>query len=237
MRSHRVHSCPLLLLAMLLLLSGSFLRAGGAEEAGKPGWEESTAGRWNSLPERTVEEGGDSFRAHVVLSPGTGVQWEKKVNVPLEDGTVLAIEMESSGVNVTSRDYDRYSAYFPVSVTIIFGEDSVSLPWRKRMGNFFRGLWHGFSPGGIRLSFAFGNVAPVGSMYRLGQEETVFLLGAEGERGKRILMSRNLREDFRAAYGRDPRGPVTRLLVSAQRPSREKGPIEVTIRITSPFLR
>ena len=33
------------------------------------------------------------------------------------------------------------------------------------------------------------------------------------------------------------KGPVTRILVSAQRPSREDGPIDVTLRITSPLLQ
>lgn len=124
-----------------------------------------------------------------------------------------------------------------MSVTVVFGKDSVDLPWKKQVGDFFRGIWHGFSPGGIRLTFAFGNSAPVGSMYRLCEEETVFLLGGKGDSGKRIRVSRDLKEDFRAAYGRDPKGPVTRILVSAQRPSREDAPIDVTLRIKSPLLR
>ena len=74
-------------------------------------------------------------------------------------------------------------------------------------------------------------------MYRLEEEETVFLLGSKGEQGKRIHESRHLKEDFRAAYGRDPKGPVTRLLVSGERPSREKGPIETEIRLSSPLLQ
>jgi len=237
MRKHRVLPVLVSLAAMLLLLPGSFLRAEGVEEARKAGWEESTPGRWNSLPERKVEAGGDSFRADAVLPPGTGVLWEKKVNKTLSPGDALVIEMASSGMNKTSRDYDRYKAHFPVSVTVVFGKDSVDLPWKKRVGDFFRGIWNGFSPGGIRLTFAFGSNAPVGSMYRLGEEETVFLLGGEGEMGKRIHVSRDLKEDFLAAYGRDPKGPVTRLLVSTIRPSREQGPIDVMLRITSPLLR
>jgi len=237
MRTHRVFPVLVPLAAMLLLLPGSFLRAEGTEEARKAGWEESTPGRWNSLPERKVEAGGDSFRADVVLLPGTGVLWEKKMNKTLSPGDALVIEMVSSGMNGTSRDYDRYKAHFPVSVTVVFGKDSVDLPWKKRVGDFFRGIWNGFSPGGIRLTFAFGNEAPLGSMYRLGEEETVFLLGGEGELGKKIQGSRDIKEDFRAAYGRDPKGPVTRLLVSAKRPSREQGPIDVTLLITSPLLR
>ena len=237
MRKHSVRPVLASLAAMLLLLPGSILRAEGTEEARKAGWEESTPGRWNSLPERKVEAGGDSFRADVVLPPGTGVRWEKKVNKTLSPGDALVIEMVSSGRNGTSRDYDRYKARFPVSVTVVFGKDSVDLPWKKRTGDFFRGIWHGFSPGGIRLTFAFGSDAPVGSMYRLGEEETVFLLAGEGELRKQIHVSRDLKEDFLAAYGRDPKGPVTRILVSAIRPSREDGPIDVTLSITSPLLQ
>ncbi len=237
MRNRRALPVLVPLAAMLLLLPGSFLRAEGTEEAGKAGWEESTPGRWNSLPERKVEAGGDSFRADVVLPPGTGVLWEKKMSKTLSPGDALAIEMVSSGTNGTSRDYDRNKAHFPVSVTVVFGKDSVDLPWKKRVGDFFRGIWNGFSPGGIRLTFAFGNEAPLGSMYRLGEEETVFLLGGEGELGKKIQVSRDLKEDFRAAYGRDPKGPVTRLLVSARRPSREEGPIDVMLHIASSLLR
>ena len=237
MRTHRVLSVSVSLAVMLLLFPGTFLRAEGTEEARKAGWEESTPGRWNSLPERKVKAEGDSFQADVVLSPGTGVLWEKKVNTIPSPRDVLVIEMVSSGTNETSRDYERYKAHFPVSVTVVFGKDSMDLPWKERAGDFFRAIWYGFSPGGIRLTFAFGNSAPVGSMYRLGEEETVFLLGDKGERGKRIRVSRDLKEAFRAAYGRDPRGPVTRIVVSAQRPSREDGPIDITLRITSPLLR
>jgi hypothetical protein len=237
MRKNRVLFVSVSLAAMLLLLPVTLLRAEGTEEARKAGWEESTSGRWNSLPERRVKAEGDSFQANVVLTPGTGVLWEKKVNTTLSPGDALVIEMVSSGTNETSRDYERYKAHFPVSVTVVFGKDSMDLSWKKRVGNFFRGIWYGFSPGGIRLTFAFGNSAPVGSMYRLGEEETVFLLGGKGERGKKIRVSRDLREDFRAAYGRDPKGPVTRILVSAQRPSREDGPIETEIHLSSPLLK
>ena len=237
MRKHKVLPVLVSLAAMLLLFPGSFLRAEGTEEARKAGWEESTPGRWNSLPERKVKAEGDSFQADVVLAPGTGVLWEKKVSKILSPGDALMIEMVSSGTNGTSRDYERYKAHFPVSVTVVFGKDSVDLPWKKQVGDFFRGIWHGFSPGGIRLTFAFGNSAPVGSMYRLCEEETVFLLGGKGDSGKRIRVSRDLKEDFRAAYGRDPKGPVTRLLVSEERPSREQGPIETEIHLSLPLLQ
>lgn len=237
MRKHRVHPAFLSLAALLLLLPGSFLRADETVAGGTAEWKESTPGRWNSLPERRVEEGDHSFRASIVLTPGTGVLWEKNVNKPVNPGTELAIMMESSGVNTTSHDYQRYKAYFPVSVTVVFGKDFVDLPWKKRLWNIFRGIWHGSSSGGIRMTFAYGNVVPVGSMYRLGEEETVFLLAGREEHGRKIESVRDLRADFLAAYGREPRGPVTRILVSAQRPADEDGPIDVTLRITSPLIR
>ncbi len=222
---------------LLLLFPVSAPRAGEMEEARKAGWEEGTPGRWNSLPERTVEAGGDAFRADLVLSPGTGVVWEKRIQKSLQPGDTLSIEMVSTGTNQTSRDYVRYEAHFPLSVTVVFGEESMNLPWKRQTVDFFREVWHGFTPGGIRLTFAFGNKAPEGSMYRLEEEETVFLVGGEAERGKRISESRNIMEDFRAAYGRYPKGPVTRILVSAERPSGEDSAIEGEIRLISPLLR
>ena len=225
------------LAALLMLSSPFFLFAAGTMEARKAGWEESTPGRWNSLPERNVSAGADFFRAEVVLSPGTGVLWEKRMKRNLLPEDSLSIEMVSKGTNRTSRDYREVEAHFPLSVTVVFGEDSVDLPGKKRVADFFRGIRHGFSPGGIRLTFAYGNEAPVNSMYRLGEEETVFILGGEEERGKRIKGTRKIKEDFRAAYGREPRGPVTRILISAIRPSREDGQIEVEISLSSPLLK
>lgn len=222
---------------LLALFSSSSLFAGGAEEARKAGWEEDTPGRWNSRAERKVEAGDDFFRAEIVLSPGTGILWEKRIRRDLLAEDSLSIEMVSTGINRTSRDYRRTEACFPLAVTVVFGEDSMDLPWKKRVSDFFRGIRHGFSPGGIRLTFAYGNEVPVNSMYRLGEEETVFVLGGEEERGKKIGGVRKIKDDFRAAYGRDPRGPVTLVLVSAIRPSREDGKLEVGIRLTSSILR
>jgi hypothetical protein len=237
MRRRKGFAAAVSLASLLLLFSGSFLGGGAAEDARTAGWEEGTPGRWNSLPQRKTQVDNDSFRAEIGLAPGTGVLWEKKTNRTLQPGDTLSIEMVSTGTNRTSRDYRRYSAFFPISVTVVFGQDSESLPWKKRFADFFRAVWHGFSPGGIRLTFAYGSVVPVGSMYRLVEEETVFILAGEEEKGKKIDTVRNLRDDFRAAYGREPKGPVTRIRVSAERPSRESGPIQVEIRITSPLLR
>lgn len=237
MRKGTVLPASLLLLAIFLFFPGSLPQTAGADEVRLGRWDEDSFGRWNSLPERKAEAEGDVFRAEVVLSPGSGVRWEQRVDRVLRPEDVLSIEMVSTGTNKTSRDYDRYAAHFPLSVTAVFGEDSMDLSWKRRVADFFRAMWHGFPPGGIRMTFAYGNNVPVGSMYRLGEEETVFVLGGEEEREKKIRVSRDLREDFRAAYGRPPRGPLTRILVSAERPSREKGAIEGEIRLSSPLLK
>ena len=225
------------LAALLLLSFPSSLFAAGTLEARKAGWEEGTPGRWNSLPERNVAAGAGFFRAEVALSPGTGVFWEKELKKDLLPEDTLSIEMVSKGINRTSRDYRRDEVHFPLSVTVVFGEDSMGLPWKKRVSDFFREVRRGFTPGGIRLTFAYGNETPVNSMYRLEEEETVFILGGEEERGKRISVTRKIKEDFQAAYGRAPRGPVTGILVSATRPSEEDGQVDVEIHLSSPLLR
>jgi hypothetical protein len=237
MRKRKGFAVAVSLAALLLLLPVSFPGGGASEDARTAGWEEGTPGRWNSLPQRKAQADKDFFRAEIGLAPGTGVLWEKKTKKPLQPGDTLSIEMVSTGTNRTSQDYRRYNAHFPISVIVVFGQDFESLTWKKRIADFFRAVWHGFSPGGIRLTYAYGSVVPVGSMYRLGEEETVFILAGEEEKGKKIDIVRNLRDDFRAAYGRDPKGPVTRMQVSAERPSRESGPIQAEIRITSPLLR
>ncbi len=237
MRMDRFLPGLILLAAFSLVHPGSLLRAVRADEAGLARWEEGGFGRWNSLPKRKVEAEGDVFRAEVVLSPGSGVRWEERVDRALRPEDDLSIEMVSTGTNKTSLDYNRYGAHFPLSVTAVFGEDSEDLGWKQRVKNFIRAIWHGFSPGGIRLTFAYGNNVPVGSMYRLGEEETVFILGGEEERGKKVHVARDLGEDFQAAYGRPPRGPLTRILVSAERPSGEDGAVEGEIRLSSPLLK
>jgi hypothetical protein len=237
MRRRKGFAFAVSLAALLLLLPGSFPGGGAAEDPRTAGWEEGTPGRWNSLPQRKAQADEDFFRVEIGLAPGTGVLWEKKMKRTLQPGDTLAIEMVSTGINRASQDYRRYNAHFPISVIVVFGQDFESLTWKKRIADFFRAVWHGFSPGGIRLTYAYGSVVPVGSMYRLGEEETVFILAGEEEKGKKIDIVRNLRDDFRAAYGRDPKGPVTRIQVSAERPSRESGPIQAEIRITSPLLR
>lgn len=223
--------------AVLLLVAAASAGAAGADTVRAAGWEESTPGRWNALPERTVEASDGVFEARIVLAPGTGVEWQKKTDKALRSDEPLSIEMTASGTNPSSRDYRRYEARFPLAVTVVFGKDSVPLPWKTRLVNFFREIWHGFTPSGVRLTYAYGNVVPDGSMYRLGEEETVFVLAGPEERGKPVHASRDVRDDFRAAYGRDPKGPVTRILVQAERPAHAAGSIETRIRVSSPLIR
>jgi len=223
-------------LAVLFLLVLS-IPSTGADPAGDlsaAGWEESTPGRWNSLPERKAEARDKGLSAGFVLSPGSGVAWEKKGMWDLAAGHVLSFEFTCDGTNPSSEDYREFRARFPVSVTAVFGKDSQDLSWKKRLGDFFLRIWSGFPPGGIRLTYAYGNRAPVGSMYRPDEEETVFILAGEEEKGKKIQAKRDLKEDFLAAYGRPPKGPVTRFIVRAERPSKEKGNLKGGVVLTLP---
>jgi hypothetical protein len=71
-------------------------------------------------------------------------------------------------------------------------------------------------------------------MYRLWEEETVFIVAGPEEAGKTISSIRRLGDDFRAAYGRPPNGPVTEVRASARRPSRMKGPVHTSITVRFP---
>ncbi len=218
----------------LLFLPADAPGADHASVLAAAGWEESAPGRWNRLPERKAVAADNALSGEVVLPPGTGLAWEKKGAWNLPAGAVLSFEFTSDGTNPSSEDYREFKARFPVSVTAVFGKESQHLPWKKRMSGFFRRLRWGFPPGGIRLTYAFGNRVPVGSMYRLAEEETVFILAGDEEKGKKIQAKRNLKQDFQAAYGRDPIGPVTRIIVRSERPSKEQGSIRASVRITLP---
>ena len=198
------------------------------------GWSESSPGLLASLPNRTAEIGASGIVGQFVLAPGTALLWERRWKGGSGPGPALEIEMSSEGTNVSSKDYREHGASFPVSVTAVFGRDSLDLPVRTRILDFFAAFWYGFRPGGIRLTYAIGHIAPAGSMYRLSDEETVFVLGGDEEKGKTITVRRDFAADFRAAYGRDARGPVTRLLVRAERPSRETGTIKARVRLVFP---
>jgi len=198
------------------------------------GWSESSPGLLTSLPHRTVEIRDSGIGGEFVLAPGTALLWERSWKGAPGPGTALGIEVSSAGINASSEDYRERSASFPVSVAAVFGRDSLDVPIKRRILDFFAAIWYGFRPGGIRLTYATGHIAPAGSMYRLSDEETVFVLAGDEERGKTVAVRRDLVADFRAAYGRDPRGPVTRLLVRAERPSRETGTIKARLRLDFP---
>jgi hypothetical protein len=224
------------LLALLFLAAIPAVSTGTdpASVLSAAGWEEYTPGRWNSLPERKVEARDKTMSAGFVLSPGSAVAWEKKGAWDPAAGAVLSFEFTFDVTNPSSDDYRVFKARFPVSVTAVFGAESQDLPWKRRLGRFFLRIWSGFPPGGILLTYACGNRAPVGSMYRTDEEETVFILAGEDDKGRKIQSKRDLKEDFLAAYGRPPKGPVTRIIVRAERPSKEKGNLKGGVVLTLP---
>lgn len=226
------------LVLVLVLLGAMSVPAAAADNTASAleaaGWSERSPGLLTSLPNRTVEIRVSGIGGEFVLAPGTALLWERRWKGASGPGPTLEIEMSSEGTNASSEDYREHGASFPVSVTAVFDRDSLSLPVRTRILDFFAAFWYGFRPGGIRLTYAMAHIAPAGSMYRLSDEETVFVLGGDEEKGKTISVRRDFVADFRAAYGRDPRGPVSRLLVRAERPSRETGTIKARIRLVFP---
>ncbi len=201
-------------------------------EDGIPGnWKESTGGRWESLPDRHVGATDNGISFEVTMAPGTGVSYRREDR---QAPTSAALRFAVDNVNVGRNDYLPGEAVFPAAVTFVFGDDSLKLGVKNRIGLFFRHLWHGFGPSGIRLTYAWGNGVPVKSMYRLWEEETVFVVAGPEDAGKTISTTRRLADDFRAAYGRLPNGPVTEVRVSARRPSREKGTVRASITVRIP---
>jgi len=199
------------------------------EERGK--WEESTAGRWESLPERRVGGTDNGISVEVTMPPGTGVSY---VRTGRWEPGPAALRFAADNVNPGGNDYFPGKAAFPASVTFVFGKDSLKLGAKRRVWLLMRQVWNGFTPSGIRLTYAWGNGLPVGSMYRLWEEETVFVVAGPEEVGKTVSTARRLADDFGAAYGRPPFGGVTEVRVSARRPSREKGPIRASVTVRFP---
>ena len=222
----KIALCVLGLIA-LLASSGRVFAVG--EGPGK--WDESTAGRRESLPERHVGATDNGISVEVTMSPGTGVLYR---HVGRWEPAPAALRFSADNVNVRGNDYLPGEAVFPASVTFVFGKDSLKLGARRRLELFLKQVWNGFTPSGIRLTYVWGNGLPVGSMYRLWEEETVFVVAGPEEVGKTISSTRRLGDDFRAAYGRPPNGPVTEIRVSARRPSREKGPVRASITVRFP---
>jgi hypothetical protein len=217
----------LLCFVALFALSGGIFAA--EENLGK--WVESTGGRSESLAERHVGATDNGIAFEATMAPGTSVSY--RLVGDWAPGSA-AIRFAVDNVNVGGNDYLPGEAKFPASVTFVFGKDSLTLGWKTRVGLFFKQLWNGFIPSGISLTYAWGNGLPVGSMYRLWEEETVFVVAGPEEVGKTISSTRRLGDDFKAAYGRSPRGPVTEVRASARRPSREKGAVHASITLRFP---
>jgi len=219
----------LLCFAALPASSGRLFAAG----VGPGKWEETTSGQWRGpLPERHVGATDNGISVEVTMPPGTGVSYRR---VGRWEPAPAALSFSADNVNVLGNDYKPAEAIFPASVTFVFGNDSLTLGTRERFLLFFKQLSDGFTPpSGIRLTYAWGNGLPVGSMYRLWEEETVFVVAGAEEVGKTISSTRRLGDDFRAAYGRPPNGPVTEVRVRAGRPYREKGPLRASITLRFP---
>lgn len=198
------------------------------------GWRERTTGFFSGAPERKARAEGNVLSADFTLPAGSSVSWEKKGSWDAAANPVLSLEISSNATNPSSEDYKEFGTRFPVSVTAVFGKDSQDISFKTRFKDFFRKMWHGFPPGGIRLVYAWGNRVPVGSMYRTADEETVFILAGDEEKGKAVRAKRNLKNDFMAAYGRLPKGPVTAVIVEAVRPSREEGKLSGRAAVTLP---
>jgi hypothetical protein len=194
-------------------------------------WEESTPGRWESLPERHVGGTDNGISMEVTMSPGTGVSY--RLVGRWEPGPA-AIRFAVDNVNAGRNDYLPGEAAFPASVTFVFGNDSLTLGAKQRVVLFLSQVWDGFSPSGIRLTYAWGNGLPVGSMYRLREEETVFIVAGPEEAGKTVNSPRRLGDDFLAAYARPPKSQVTEIRASARRPSGTNGPVRASITVRFP---
>jgi hypothetical protein len=219
----------LLCFAALPASSGRILAAG--EGLGK--WDESTAGRGESLPERHVGATDNGISVEATMRPNTGVTYRR---VDRWTAGSAALRFAVDNVSARKNDYLPDEAIFPASVTFVFGNDSLNLGWKRRFVLFLMQLEKGFTPSGIRLTYAWGNGLPVGSMYRLWEEETVFVVAGPEEAGKTISSTRRLADDFNAAYGRSPRGPVTEVRVSARHRWSEKSLLRasVTVRFPAP---
>jgi hypothetical protein len=222
-----------ILAALVLLLPFRAAVSGGERSA--PAWKERSAGFLVSRPdvEQTADNTGrTSFKGD--LRPGSGILYVLESN-PFPAIGRLGLSMAADGCNRKSRDYSPGEARFPVSVTVVYGKDRQPAGWTTRAATFFGRWWDGFSATGIRLTYAWACGAPVGSMYRLGDEETVFVVAGIEEAGKRIASDRDLAADFRAAYGRPPSGPVTAAAIRLDRPAGETGPLKASLEVsTSP---
>lgn len=220
-------------LTAFLALAASLLTPALLHSADDPayGWQRSGGDFWGSRPEVHAGFSEKGIAVEMTLPPGTEVTYARDGSWAADNALVqMSTDPVAQGVN----EYLPGEAMFPASATFVYGKDGLPIGTFQRFKLFFRQLWNGFRPSGIRLTYAWGTRLPVGSMYRLWEEETVFILAGQEEAGKKISSARNLLNDFQAAYGRPPKGPVTRVIVDARRPSGEKGPAQTSITVRFP---
>lgn len=195
------------------------------------GWQRSDGGSWGSQPEVRAGFSDNGIAVELTLPPGTGVAYTRAGSWASDNAL---LQMSTDPVGPGENEYLPGGAKFPASATFVYGEDALSIGFWGRVNLFFKQMANGFRPSGIRLTYAWGTRLPVGSMYRLWEEETVFILAGPEEAGKKISTARSLGNDFRAAYGRPPKGPVTKVRVEAKRLSQEKGSARTSITVRFP---
>jgi hypothetical protein len=220
--------------AMLcLVLAASLLAPVPAISADEDthGWRRSGTGFWGEEPAVHAGFSDNGIALEMTLPPGTGVSFGREGSWASDNAS---IRMSTDNVVPGKNEYHPGEAEFPASVTFVYGKDRLSISAWGRFKLFFTQLRNGFRPSGIRLTYAWGSRVPVGSMYRLWEEETVFILAGREESGKEISASRRLKRDFEAAYGRPPKGPVTQVLVEARRTSMAERPADSSITVRFP---
>jgi len=228
MRSPVRSSVTLFLALAASLLTPALLLS---EDGTTHGWRRSGGGFWGSRPEIHAGFSEKGIALEMTLPPGTDVAYSRDGSWASDNASLLmTTEPAARGGN----EYFPGEAKFPASVTFVYGRDSLPMGKWERAKLFFRKLRHGFRPPGIRLTYAWGTGVPVGSMYRLWEEETVFILAGREDAGKKISAVRSLAGDFQAAYGRPPKGPVTKVLVEAEGSSGGKRPANTSITVRFP---
>ncbi len=220
-------------MVVFLVLTASLLTPAPLFSGDDPayGWRRSDGGAWGSRPEINAGFSDNGIAVEMKMLPGTEVTYTRDGSWA-SDGAVL--QMSTDSIAPVENEYLPGTARFPASVTFVYGKDSQSIGGWGRFKLFFKQVKVGFRPSGIRLTYAWGTRLPVGSMYRLWEEETVFILAGREEAGKEISTARKLAGDFQAAYGRPPKGPVTKVLVEARGPSGGKGPARTSITVRLP---
>jgi hypothetical protein len=221
---------PGIVIALAVLIACASCPSFGESSAAIPsaphGWRERSAGLFASRPSIRFTADNVRFSGEADLAAGTGISFERLLS-PGGTITGLDLSVQADGCNLKSNDYHEGDARFPISVTVVMGQDRPDYPVAKQVGRFFVRLWNGFPSRGLRLTYVWGCGTPVGSMFRMSDEETVFVVAGQDEVGKRIVARRVIDADFKAAYGRAPKGAPTEIQVRLDRPSNEKGKIRV----------